>query len=165
MARGHAPVRPDQLQHERDPLTLDAEAWADYFASLKVDALLMGGGGIVAFYPTEVPYHHRSAFLGARDLFGDMAAAARRRGLPRGRAHGLQLHATRMRSGRGRNGSSGTATARRAPHGESTWLFKTRMFSPYFTEQMPAIYREMNWRYSARRLLHQRWPSTGELTV
>jgi hypothetical protein len=66
--------------NERDPLTLDAEAWADYFASLKVDALLMGGGGIVAFYPTDVPYHHRSAFLGARDLFGDMAAAARRRG-------------------------------------------------------------------------------------
>ena len=61
--------------NERDPLTLDVEAWADYWASLKVDAVLLGGGGIVAFYPTEVPHHHRSEFLGARDLFGGLAAA------------------------------------------------------------------------------------------
>jgi len=28
------------------------------------------------------------------------------------------------------------------PHGESPWLFATCMFSAYFSEQMPAIYRE-----------------------
>src|SRR5215475_16136904 len=50
--------------NERDPLTMDVTAWADYWASLKVDALLLNGGGIVAFYPTQVPYHHRSEFLG-----------------------------------------------------------------------------------------------------
>src|SRR5712692_1645098 len=65
--------------NERDPLTLDVNAWADYWASLKVDALLLNGGGIVAFYPTQVPYHHRSEFLGSRDLFGEMAAAMKRR--------------------------------------------------------------------------------------
>jgi len=50
--------------NERDPLMMDVNAWADYWASLKVDALLLNGGGIVAFYPTQVPYHHRSEFLG-----------------------------------------------------------------------------------------------------
>src|SRR2546422_7497192 len=44
--------------NERDPLTIDAEAWGDYWASLKVDAVLLNGGGIVAFYPTQVPFHH-----------------------------------------------------------------------------------------------------------
>src|SRR5437763_9414875 len=67
--------------NERDPLTLDVEAWAEYWASLRVDAMLIGAGGIVAFYPTEVPYHHRSEFLGHRDLFGELAAAVRRRSI------------------------------------------------------------------------------------
>lgn len=65
--------------NERDPLTMDAEAWGDYWASLKVDAVLLNGGGIVAFYPTQVPYHHRSEFLGGRDLFGEIVAVMKRR--------------------------------------------------------------------------------------
>ena len=64
--------------NERDPLTLDAEAWMDYWASLKVDAVLLNGGGILAFYPTRVPFHHRSQYLGSRDLFGEMVAAIHR---------------------------------------------------------------------------------------
>jgi len=49
--------------NERDPLTLDVSSWLDYWASLELDALLLNGGGIVAFYPTAVPYHHRSKSL------------------------------------------------------------------------------------------------------
>ena len=64
--------------NERDPLSLDVTAWIDYWASLKLDALLLNGGGIVAFYPTQVPYHHRSEFLGSRDLFGKSYTARRR---------------------------------------------------------------------------------------
>ena len=41
--------------NERDPLTLDVAGWIDYWSSLKLDALLLNGGGIVAFYPTEFP--------------------------------------------------------------------------------------------------------------
>jgi hypothetical protein len=150
--------------NERDPLTLDVEAWADYWASLKVDAMLLNGGGIVAFYPSEVPHHHRSEFLGARDLFGELGAAARRRGLrvvARMDCNYAYEDALRARPEwfeRNRDGSP-----RR--HSESTWLFKTCMFSPYFTEQMPAIYREMNRRYAPDGFFTNGWPSTGDLTV
>src|SRR2546430_17659729 len=66
--------------NERDPLTLDVGAWAEYWASLRVNALLVNGGGIMAFYPSDVPYHHRSAFLGTRDLFEIGRASCRERG-------------------------------------------------------------------------------------
>src|SRR2546429_156515 len=50
-------------------------------------------------------------------------------------------------------------------HNESTWLFKTCMFSPYFIEQMPAIYREIGKRYAVDSFFTNGWPSTGALGV
>jgi putative glycosyl hydrolase-like family 6 (GHL6) protein/glycosyl hydrolase family 42 (putative beta-galactosidase) len=150
--------------NEKDPLTLDVAAWAEYWASLRIDAMLIGGGGIVAFYPTQVPYHHRSEFLGARDLFGELAAAVRRRGIrvvARMDCNYAWEDALRARPEwfeRNRDGSP-------RPHGESTWLFKTCMFSPYFTEQMPAIYREIDGRYGVDAFFTNGWPSTGALGV
>jgi hypothetical protein len=150
--------------NERDPLTLDAAAWADYWASLRVDAVLLNGGGIVAFYPTDVAHHHRSEFLGARDLFGELSAAVRRRGIrvvarmDCNYAYEDALRAKPHWFERDRDGSP-----RR--HGESAWLFKTCMFSPYFTEQMPAIYREMSARYDVDGFFTNGWPSTGALGV
>ena len=150
--------------NERDPLTLDVAAWAEYWASLRVNALLVNGGGIMAFYPTDVAYHHRSAFLGTRDLFGEMAAAARARSIRvvarmdcnYSWEEALQAHPEwfeRNRDGQPRR------------HNESTWLFKTCMFSPYFTEQMPAIYREIAKRYAVDAFFTNGWPSTGALGV
>ena len=47
----------------RDPLAMDISWWIDYWTSLKVDALRVNAGGIMAFYPTRIPYQHRSRFL------------------------------------------------------------------------------------------------------
>ncbi len=150
--------------NERDPLTLDADAWMDYWASLKVDAVLLNGGGIVAFYPTEVPLHHRSQFLGSRDLFGDAVAAAKKRHLRVVARMDCNLaweEALQSRPEwfeRDRDGSP-----RREE--ESPWLYRTCMFSAYFTEQMPAIYREINQRYDVDGFFTNGWPGTEELVV
>jgi beta-galactosidase GanA len=66
---------------EHDPVALDVEAWADYWASLKVDVVLVSVTGILAFYQTKVPFHRKGKFLGTRDFFGDCFAAAKKRGL------------------------------------------------------------------------------------
>ena len=150
--------------NERDPIAMDVNAWAEYWASLKVDAVLINGGGIVAFYPTQVPYHHRSQFLGSRDLFGEMAAALEKRNLrvvarmDCNYAYEDALKAHPEWFERSRDGSP-------RKHNESTWLFKTCMFSPYFTEQMQAIYREINLRYHVAAFFTNGWPSTGALSV
>jgi Hypothetical glycosyl hydrolase 6 len=148
--------------NERDPLALNAAEWMDFWASLKMNAVLLNGGGIVAFYPTKVPYQHRSEFLGTRDLFGDMAAAARKRGIrvvarmDPNYAYQEALEAHPEWFERNRDGSP-----RRQR--ECPWLFKTCMFSTYFTDQMPAIYHEMNERYSPDGFFTNGWPSTGAL--
>ena len=66
---------------EHDPAVLNVEQWADYWASLKVDAVLVSVTGILAFYQTKVPFHRKGKFLGERDFFGDCCAAAKKRGL------------------------------------------------------------------------------------
>jgi Hypothetical glycosyl hydrolase 6 len=150
--------------NERDPLTMDPEAWGDYWASLKVDAVLLNGGGIVAFYPTQVPYHHRSEFLGTRDLFGEMVAAMKRRRIRAvarmdcNLAYEDALKAHPEWFERNQDGSP-------RPHGESPWLFATCVFSTYFSEQMPAIYREINQQYPIDGFFTNGWPSTGALPV
>ena len=66
---------------EHDPAVLDVEQWADYWASLKVDAVMVSVTGILAFYQTKVPYHRKGKFLGDRDFFGECCAAAKKRGI------------------------------------------------------------------------------------
>ena len=66
---------------EHDPVSLNVTEWADYWASLKVDAVLVSVTGILAYYQTKVPFHRKGKFLGDRDFFGDCCAAAKKRGL------------------------------------------------------------------------------------
>ncbi|HYM12423.1 MAG TPA: alpha-amylase family protein [Bryobacterales bacterium] len=150
--------------NERDPIELDINAWLDYWTSLKLDALLLNAGGIVAFYPTKTPYHHRSQYLGDHDLFGDFTKAAKSRGLRVvarldcnwGYEDAVKAHPEWFER---RPGGEPV----RSP--EATWLYRTCMFSPYFTEQIPAIIREVNSLYDVDAFFTNGWPSTGRPPV
>ena len=41
----------------------------------------LSAGGCVAYYPTEIPFHHRSRWLGDRDPFGELVAGCRKLGM------------------------------------------------------------------------------------
>ncbi|MBT3267164.1 hypothetical protein HN371_08440 [Candidatus Poribacteria bacterium] len=62
---------------EDDPETWDLGFWLDYFRRTHSEAACLSAGGCVAFYPTEIPLHHRSNFLGDTDIFGDLVAGCR----------------------------------------------------------------------------------------
>src|ERR1700736_535376 len=62
---------------EDDPGNYDLQFWLDYFQRLHVDAACLSAGGCVAFYPTKIPMHYRSRFLGNRDPFGDFVKGCR----------------------------------------------------------------------------------------
>src|SRR5476651_2718519 len=57
---------------ENDPGRCDPDFWLSYFKRIHADGALLSAGGVTAFYPTEIPLHHRSEFLGNSDLLGYM---------------------------------------------------------------------------------------------
>jgi hypothetical protein len=150
--------------NERDPEELNVEEWADYWAALKVDAVLVSVTGILAFYPTEVPFHRKSRYLGERDLFGACASAAKARGLRAIARMSPDLNwedAVKAHPEWFMRDEKGGFLA----HGEEPSLFRTCTFSTYFTEHMPAIMREVQARYDVDGLFTNAWPPLDGLPV
>lgn len=144
---------------EKDVAEADVEAWADYWASCRVDAVQINVTGMIAFYPTEVPFHKRSRWLGGRDFFGECVRAAKKRGI---RVIGrlspdLQwedaLEAHPEWFVRDREGKPVP------PFSRTPGLYQTCMFSTYFSEQTPAILREVNARYDVDAFYANGWPN------
>src|SRR5262245_9952668 len=48
---------------ENDPGRYDPRLWLSYFDRIHADAACLSAGGVVAYYPTNVPLHHRSAWM------------------------------------------------------------------------------------------------------
>lgn len=66
---------------EDDPGNFDLAMWLDYFKRIHADAACLSAGGCVAFYPTKIPLHYRSKYLGNTDAFGDFVKGCRRLGM------------------------------------------------------------------------------------
>ena len=150
--------------NERDPLELDVAAWAHYWADLKVDAVLISVTGIDAFYPTAVPFHRRSPFLGSRDLFGECCSAAKKQGIRVIARHSPDLQWQQALAAHPewfRRDHQGNPV----PQREVSELYSTCMFSTYFTEQVPAIMREINSRYDIDGHFTNGWPPLEGLPV
>ncbi|MGA8108124.1 MAG: hypothetical protein WB974_01740, partial [Acidobacteriaceae bacterium] len=66
---------------EHDPAAMNVEAWADYWHGVGADMVYVSVTGILAFYPSKVPFHKHGKFLNGRDFFGECARAAKQRGM------------------------------------------------------------------------------------
>jgi hypothetical protein len=140
---------------ERDPLITDIEEWLDFWTSLKINALTLSGGGMMAFYPTRIPFHRKSRFLGDRDFFGDYLRAAKKRGfrvIARVTPTNTYGDAVKAHPEWFRRNSSGKAEprdefAKKGEEIQDDWTYDTCVFTTYYTEQIPAILRELNSMY------------------
>ena len=107
-----------------------------------------------AYYPTEVPLHRRSEFLGERDLFGDLARAAHDDGI---------VVFARMDS----NGAAEamyrahpdwfTRKADGQPYFRDETLYAPCINGPYYREHIPAILREIATRYRPEGFTDNSW--------
>jgi hypothetical protein len=140
---------------EHDPAAMNIEEWADYWHSAGADMVFVSVTGILAFYPSKVPFHRHGKFLNNRDFFGECVAAAKKRDM-RVVARmspdlnwGDALEAHPEWAMRYRDGSVQFS-------GEDPRLFKTCMFSTYMDDYIPAIIREVNLLYKGPATAHSR---------
>ena len=76
------PVRFLQTNLSETDSTVNPKTLVTAVAGAGANTFLMNMGGIVAQYPTRVPFHYPSAFLPAgRDLFGDVLRESHARGI------------------------------------------------------------------------------------
>jgi Hypothetical glycosyl hydrolase 6/Beta-galactosidase trimerisation domain len=143
---------------EHDPAVFDVEGWADYWAGVKVGAVFISVTGILAFYPSDVPFHRRGKFLNGRDFTGELHDAAKKRGLRTVARYSPDLNwgdAVRARPEWFMRDERGSPQA--TP--DDPDLFQTCMFSTYMTDYVPAVMREVNSRYDMDAHYTNGWPS------
>lgn len=175
----HQPMRWGQVNlKEDDPLTLDVEFWVRFWQRTKVQGVTLNAGAGVAYYPTQIPLHRRAKFLGERDVFGELVAAARRLGLrvlarldPNwGHEELYQAHPDWFLTdaeGKPRQRGQAIPTAREpqflsaTPLAQHDVLYSTCWNSPFHREFVPAVMSEIMQRYDVDGFFTNGWPPIG----
>src|SRR5579863_8140033 len=145
---------------ENDPATFDLHFWLDYFQGTKSQGVCLSGGGCVAFYPTQIPFHHRSAWLGDRDVLGELIAGCRELGmsvLVRTDPHATydDLQAAHP------DWIAVDAEGKPRRHWASPEMWVTCAYGPYNFEFMRAVHQEIMTRYRADGIFLNRWDGNG----
>jgi len=142
---------------EIDPVQYDIGWWRQYWRRTQTEGVIINAGGIVAYYPSDVPFHHHAQYLKGRDLFGELCRAAHEDGLvvyarmDSNRAHEDLFQAHPDWFARDATGSPYKA-------GE---LFVSCVNSPYYEEHIPAILREIGGRYHPEGFTDNSWSGLG----
>src|SRR4051812_10912929 len=145
---------------EDDPGKFDLQFWLDYFERTKSDAVCLSAGGCVAYYPTEVPFHHRSAWLAGRDVFGELVAGCRKLGMVvigRTDPHATYDDAQQAHP----DWIAVTADGKPRRHWASPEMWVTCGLGPYNFEFMTEVKREIMSRYHVDGIFINRWDGSG----
>jgi Hypothetical glycosyl hydrolase 6 len=145
---------------ENDPGRFDSGFWLDYFRRLHADAATLSAGGIVAYYPTDIPLHHRSAWLGETDPFGDLAKGCRAMNmhvLARTDPHAARDEVRKAHP----DWISVTADGAPRRHWANPELWITCALGPYNFEFMDQVHREIVSRYQVDGIFANRWAPQG----
>ncbi len=62
---------------ENDPAHFDGDFWSRLMRDCRANAVCISAGGYIAYYPTRIPFHYRSGYLGDTDPFGAVVESAR----------------------------------------------------------------------------------------
>jgi hypothetical protein len=145
---------------ENDPGRFDPQFWLDYFRRLHADAATLSAGGIVAYYPTDIPLHHRSASLAGTDPFGTLVAGCRAMGmnvLARVDPHAVRdgVHQAHP------DWISTDADGRPRRHWANPELWVTCALGPYNFDFIDGVNREIVTKYDVDGIFANRWSPQG----
>ena len=146
---------------ENDPGRYDPAFWLDYFSRVHADSACLSAGGCVAYYPTQVPWHHRSAWMGEDDdPFGELVAGCRARDMiviGRTDPHAILDDAAEAHP----EWVAVDAEGRPRRHWAAADHWVTCALGPHAEEQMTAIHREIASLYWVDGIFGNRWAGHG----
>jgi hypothetical protein len=155
------PMRWSQLTLvENDPGQYDLNFWLDYFKRTHSDAACLSAGGCVAYYPTKIPLHYRSKFLGDRDCFGDLVKGCRKLNMvviARTDPHAVQQDVYDAHPDWIAVGADGKPRR----HWAMPELWVTCALGPYNFEFMTGVTKEIMSMYQVDGIFSNRWSGSG----
>ncbi|MBG0858986.1 MAG: beta-galactosidase trimerization domain-containing protein [Bacteroidales bacterium] len=145
---------------ENDPGSFDPDFWLDYFRRVHADGATLSAGGVVAYYPTDVPMHHRSAWLGNSDPFGYLAEGCRKMKMSviaRTDPHATWQNVYEAHA----DWIAVTANGEKRRHWANPELWVTCALGPYNYEFMTQVHEEIMDRYQPDGIFSNRWAGHG----
>jgi hypothetical protein len=145
---------------ENDPGQFDPDFWLSYFKKVHADAACLSAGGIVAYYPTDVPLHHRSNWLEDSDPFGYLVKGCRKMDMSimaRTDPHAARQDVMDAHP----DWIAVTANGEKRRHWANPDLWVTCALGPYNFEFMSQIHREIMERYAPDGIFSNRWAGHG----
>jgi len=145
---------------ENDPGRFDPDFWLSYFKRIHADGTTLSAGGVVAYYPTDVPLHHRSDWLGDSDPFGYLVQGCRK--MEMSIIARTDPHAARQNVYDSHpDWIAVTANGEKRRHWANKDLWVTCALGPYNFEFMTLVHREIMERYQPDGIFSNRWAGHG----
>jgi hypothetical protein len=145
---------------EDDPDHYDLNFWLDYFRRTHSDAACLSAGGCVAYYPTKIPLHYRSKWLGNRDAFGELVAGCRKQNMvviARTDPHAVHQDVYDAHP----DWIAVEADGKKRRHWASPELWVTCALGPYNFEFMTEVTKEIVSLYKVDGVFSNRWAGSG----
>jgi len=143
-----------------DPAVIDLDFWIDYFRRIQADGAVLSAGGYMAYYPTKIPLHHRSQYLGNRDLFGEAVSRCREMGMAviaRTDPHAVRQEVYDAHP----DWIAVEANGQPRPHWAMPGTWVTCALGPYNFEFMTEVNNEIMREYRVDALFGNRWAGSG----
>lgn len=146
---------------EKDPPVYDIPFWRNYWQTTATQGVIVNAGGIVAYYPTQIPLHHKAEYLGDRDLFGDICRAAHTDGL----AVFARMDSNRAHEECYRAHPDWFAVNAEGKPYQAADLYISCINSPYYSEHIPAILEEIARLYHPEGFTDNSWSGLGRDSI
>ncbi|WP_163540962.1 alpha-amylase family protein [Occultella kanbiaonis] len=148
---------------EDDPLHFDPDFWISVMRESRSDALCLSAGGYMAFYPTRIPFHYRSRYLGDTDPFGALVTGARELGMhvmARVDPHAIHADAAHAHP----EWLARDADGNPIPHWAFPDIWLTDPFSSYHRDFITEVAREIVRDYDVDAVFANRWEGPSAIS-
>jgi hypothetical protein len=142
---------------EKDPIIYDIDWWRNHWKKTQTQGIVVNAGGIVAYYPTKIPFHYQAQYLQGRDLFGDLCKAAHEDGL----VVFARMDSNRAHEDLYKAHPDWFAIDENGKPYKAGDLYVTCINGPYYNEHIPSILTEIATLYHPEGFTDNSWAGLG----